>query len=100
MLTFVGDDRLSYQTACLVMLLDFVAETGMPSLLGFPFFGVLSRILVGRPILPSCLMNGSGSSSSTLTIVCGAHSPRATSIAAATGGTPAVYEIACDSTSR
>src|SRR3954447_11606783 len=52
-----------YQTACLVMLLDLVAETGMPSLLGFPFFGVLSRILVGSPILPSCLMNGSGSSS-------------------------------------
>src|SRR5262245_51960203 len=41
-----------YQTACLVMLLDLVAETGMPSLLGLPFFGVLSNTLVGRPIFP------------------------------------------------
>src|SRR5205823_4096659 len=95
-----GELRNGYHTACLVMLLDLVAETGMPSLLGFPFFGVLSSTFVGRPIFPSCFRNGSGSSSSTLTIVRGAHSPRATRIAAAIGGTPAVYEIACDSTSR
>src|SRR5262245_4870171 len=77
-----------YQTACLVMLLDLVAETGMPSLLGLPFLGVRSSILVGSPILPSCFKNGSGSSSSTLTMVCGAQSPRATRIAAVIGGTP------------
>src|SRR3989344_5526950 len=91
--------RTVHQTSLGCTLFDFAAEPGMPSLLGLPFFGVMSFTFVGRPILPKSLRNGSGSSSSTLTIVFGFQMPLATSIAAATGGTPAVYEMACDSTS-
>ena len=46
--------------------------------------------LVGSPMVPSSSMKGSGSSSSTLTMVLVSHTPRAIRMAAATGGTPAV----------
>jgi hypothetical protein len=49
-----------------------------------------SLMRVGRPITSSALRNGSAGSSSTLAMRCTSHSPRATSRAAATGGTPAV----------
>ena len=49
-----------------------------------------SLIRVGKPIASSRVRNGSGDSSSTLTMRLASHSPRATSSAAATGGTPAV----------
>ncbi|SDA89729.1 hypothetical protein SAMN03159443_04306 [Pseudomonas sp. NFACC15-1] len=49
-----------------------------------------SLMRVGRPITSSASRNASAGSSSTLTMRCTSHSPRATSKAAATGGTPAV----------
>jgi hypothetical protein len=49
-----------------------------------------SWIGVGRPMPFSSVMKGLGSSSSTLAIFLTSHSPVATSMAAATGGTPAV----------
>ncbi len=49
-----------------------------------------SLMRVGKPITSSALRNGSAGSSSTLAMCFTSHSPRATSSAAATGGTPAV----------
>src|SRR5688572_9309861 len=49
------------------------------------------RTAVASPIWLSTSKNGTGSSSSTLAIVFTSHAPCATSTAAATGGTPAVY---------
>ena len=50
--------------------------------------GSISWNPVGRPIRSRMAMNGSGSSSSTFTIVFASQRPSAISMAAATGGTP------------
>jgi hypothetical protein len=52
--------------------------------------GSSSSTSVGRPMRSSSARNGSGSSSSTFTIVPVSHVPSAISSAAAIGGTPAV----------
>ena len=49
-----------------------------------------SLMRVGKPITSNASRNASAGSSSTLTMRCTSHSPRATNKAAATGGTPAV----------
>ena len=49
-----------------------------------------SCTLVGRPMVSNSAINGLGSNSSTLTMVFTSQSPRATKMAAAAVGTPAV----------